>query len=179
MNRTTKIIVATGLVAVLGSAVAVGAVKARDAHQNWRERHAGAMHGGMDRGTAMLEQFDANKDGNLTQAEIDQVRKDRLAKFDTNKDGKLSLQEFEPLWLDFTRQQMVRSFQRLDADGDAAVTQDEYLKPTNRIVARGDRNNDGQLNQQDRRRRGDRSAPAAPQATPPAAPQGTPKGGTK
>jgi hypothetical protein len=173
MNRTTKIVLATGIAAVLGAAAVAGVATARDAHHNWRgERHHGDMRGmGPGGGMAMLEQFDANKDGNLTQAEIDQVRRERFAKFDANKDGKLSLQEFEPLWLEFTRQQMVRSFQRLDPDGDAGVTQDEYLKPMSNFVKRADHNNDGQLNQQDRRRRSDTPAPAAPPAAS--------KGGTK
>ena len=182
MDRKTKIAIAAGLVAVLGTAGVAGAVKARDGHE-WRGRHhAGDMQGmdgerGIGRGLAMIEQFDTNKDGALTQAEIDQARKDRLVKFDANKDGKLSLQEFEALWLDFTRQQMVRAFQRLDSDGDAAVTQDEYVKPTRNMVTRADRNNDGQLNQQDvhRRMRGGDAAPTAPQAAPPAAPKGASK----
>ena len=90
------------------------------------------------------------------------------AKFDASKDGKLSLKEFEALWLDFTRQQMVRAFQRLDGYGDAAVTVDEYVKPTSRMVMRGDRNDDGKLDQNDfrRQRRGN-------------APQTAPKGESK
>ena len=171
MNRTTKIVIAASVAAVLASVGVVGAVKARDGHDGWRgQRGAGEMRGGMERGFAMMEQYDANKDGGLTQAELDQARKDRLAKFDTTKDGKLSLKEFEALWADFTRQQMVRAFQRLDADGDAAVTADEYVKPTQRMVMRGDRNDDGKLDQQDfrGRRRGD-----APQAAPQAAPKGS------
>jgi Ca2+-binding EF-hand superfamily protein len=182
MNRRTKILIAAGVAAVVGTAGVAGAVKARDGHE-WRGRHhAGETRGmdmerGMGRGLAMIEQFDTNKDGTLTQAEIDQARKDRLASFDTSKDGKLSLQEFEALWLDFTRQQMVRAFQRLDGDGDAAVTQEEYVKPTHNMVTRADRNNDGQLNQQDMRRRmrGGDAAPTAPQAAPPAAPKGASK----
>ena len=182
MKRTTKILLIAGTAAVLGSAAVIGTVSAQGrGGDGWRGYHSGSMGGdfmrgsgqrgdhmrgdfmggGMGGGLAMMEQFDVNKDGNLTQEEIDQSRKDRLAKFDANKDGKLSLQEFEPLWLDFTRQQMVRAFQRLDADGDAAVTQDEYQRPTQHMVMRGDRNSDGHLNREDIRRfRG------APPATP-------------
>ena len=178
MKRTTKILLIAGTAAVLGSAAIIGTVSAQGrGGDGWRGYHSGSMGGDFMRGggqrgdhmrgdfmgggMAMMEQFDVNRDGNLTQEEIDQSRKDRLAKFDTNKDGKLSLQEFEPLWLDFTRRQMVRAFQRLDADGDATVTQDEYQGPTQHMVMRGDRNNDGHLNREDMRRfRG------APQATP-------------
>ncbi len=112
---------------------------------------------------AFMEQYDTNKDGSLTQAEIDQARKDRLTKFDANKDGKIDLKEYEALWLDAHRQQMVRDFQRLDTDGDAIVTGEEYGKPLGKIVEFRDRNNDGKLNKDDARRQMRRdAAPAAP-----------------
>ena len=114
------------------------------------DRHGG--HGPRG-GVHMMDQFDANEDGKLTQAEIDQARQERLAKFDSDKDGKLNLQEFEALWLDFTRERMVRSFQRLDRDGDAIVTQDEYLEPTKNMVVRMDRNDDGEISRDDMKRR--------------------------
>lgn len=174
MNITTKIVSivvgAGAIAAVLGTTAIVGTAVARDGHSAARhDHHASAKRHAVHksrRGLTRIEQFDTNKDGNVTQAEIDQARTDRLAKFDTNKDGKLSLQEFGPLWLDFTRQKMVRSFQRLDRDGDAVITMDEYLSPTRKMVERADRNNDNQLNRQDLRRRGGRNA------TPPAAPGG-------
>lgn len=121
-------------------------------------RHGFGPGGGHHRAFAMMERHDANDDGKLTQAEIDQVRKERLATFDTDKDGKLNLAEFEALWLDFTRKRMVDAFQRLDEDGDAQVTETEYLEPTKRIVARMDRNDDGELSREDmpRPRHGDR-----------------------
>lgn len=173
MNRTTKTLLIAGLTAIVGSAVVAGTVKARDGHSGMRgERHGMNERGGENFGRgnfAMMEQYDTNKDGNLTQAEIDQGRKDRLIKFDTNKDGKLNLKEFEALWLDHTRQQMVRSFQHLDSDGDAIVTTDEYVKPFHRMVDRADRNNDGQLNKDDRRRFGPRGD--APKGEPKAAPK--------
>lgn len=171
MNRNTKTLVIAGLAAIVGSAAIAGVVHARDGHFGPRgERHSMGERGGFDhgpRGFAMMEQFDANKDGNLTQAEIDQARKEKLAKFDANKDGKLNLKEFEALWLDTTRQQMVRSFQHLDADGDAIVTLDEYTKPYQQMVRRHDRNNDGQLKQDDRRHFGRGDAPKGEQKAAP------------
>ena len=51
------------------------------------------------RRAAMLEKFDANKDGELDSAERAAMKKaraaKRFAKLDTNKDGVLSLAEFE------------------------------------------------------------------------------------
>ena len=70
----------------------------------------------------MLERFDSDKDGKLTQAELDASRKALVQKYDTDKDGKLSLSEFEALWLDVRCRRMVRGFQYIDEDGDALIT---------------------------------------------------------
>jgi hypothetical protein len=99
----------------------------------------GHRHGGMGhhRGAQMFEMmdsFDTDGDGKLTQAEIDQARKDRLAKHDADKDGKLTLQEYEALWLEAMRERMVRQFQRHDRDGDAAVTAEEFVQTTGRLA---------------------------------------------
>lgn len=185
MNRTTKTFLIAGLAAIVGSAAVAGAVRARDFSDGHRGPHGWNQRGDMMRGDMMMrgqmggqafmDQYDTNKDGNLTQAEIDQARKDKLTKFDANKDGKLDLKEYEALWLDAHRQQLVRDFQRLDTDGDAIVTQDEYTKPFSKMVDAHDRNNDGKLNKDDMRgpHRGRDAAPAAP-----AAPAET-KGGKK
>lgn len=176
MNRTTKTLLVAGLAAIVGSAAIAGTVRARDGgddhrrpHHGWNQQHRGGpgmghagMNGGPGAGMAFMEQYDTNKDGSLTQAEIDQTRKDRLAKFDANKDGKLDLKEYEALWLDAHRQQVVRDFQRVDTDGDAIVTQDEYTKPLSKMVEARDRNNDGKLNKDDTRRSRRDAAPAAP-----------------
>jgi hypothetical protein len=173
MNRTTKTLLVAGLVAIVGSAAIAGSVRARDGgddhrrpHHGWNQHHRGG-HMGPGAGLAFMEQYDTNKDGSLTQAEIDQVRKDRLAKFDADKDGKLDLKEYEALWLDAHRRQMVRDFQRLDTDGDAVVTGDEYGKPLDKLVQFRDRNHDGKLNKDDVGRRFHRdAAPANPAAEP-------------
>lgn len=116
-------------------------------HKGWRSGHR------MER---MMERFDVNEDGKLTQDEVNEARKALLAKFDTDKDGKLNLAEFEKLWLDYMHRRMVRGFQRIDRDGDAAITVDEYLKPFSKVVERLDRNEDGVFDKEDRRKRGTR-----------------------
>ena len=111
-----------------------------------------------------MERFDADKDGKLTQAEIDRSREADLASFDGDKDGALTLQEFEGLWLDHMRERMVDRFQGLDADGDAVVTLEEFKRPFASLVQRMDRDGDGALSRADkpsrhggRHERGDRA----------------------
>ncbi len=101
----------------------------------------------------MMERFDSDKDGKLTQKELDESRKALLAKHDADKDGNLSLGEFKQLWLEVMDRRVVRGFQRIDRDGDAAITADEFLKPFSNVVERMDRNDDGVLDEQDRSKR--------------------------
>ena len=166
MKRTTKLSLAAGAVALVGIGAAVAVAQA-DHRGGWRGSHHGGdmmrHHGGPRMGgwhrrkhrhrrmARLMERFDTNADGKLTQKELNESRRALLAKFDTNKDGKLTLKEFEGLWLEFMQRRMVRSFQRLDVDGDSTVTLDEYLKPFARIVERFDRNEDGALSRDDRR----------------------------
>lgn len=117
-----------------------------DANDRKRKKHRGRGAG------RMMESFDANKDGKLTQDEINDTRKGLHAKHDANKDGKLDLAEFKVRWIEYTKPRMVRSFQRIDTDGDAQITVEEYLKPFSTVVARMDRNEDGVLDKGDRKR---------------------------
>ena len=93
----------------------------------------------------IIETFDINKDGKVTQAEIDQTRKDQFAKYDSNHDGVLSLEEYQALWLDAMRRVMVRQFQANDADGDARITVEEFTARFDDLVRDRDRNGDGVL----------------------------------
>lgn len=120
----------------------------RGHRKHWRKARR------MDR---LVERFDGDADGKLTQAELDDARKALMAKHDGDKDGKLSLAEFENLWLEFMHRRMVRGFQRIDTDGDAAITVEEFLKPYSKVVERMDRNEDGVLDKEDRRHKRHRS----------------------
>ncbi len=104
----------------------------------------GMMHG-MGRAVRMMETYDADKDGRVTQEEVDAFRADRLAKFDADGDGALSLAEYQALWLDAMRDRMVDRFQRHDDDGDGRITADEFSSDTRGMVAMGDRDGDGVL----------------------------------
>jgi len=174
MQTPTKVMIAASL-AVLVS----GALVAQSSFADWRgaswpggeesprafqERRGPGFAPGMPHGPhghhgwqreseRLLEDFDSNKDGKLTQAEVDQTRQARFVQFDTDKDGKLSLQEYQALWLDAMRRHMVDRFQSLDDDGDAAITIEEFVTPFSKVVNRLDRNNDGEITRDEFRRR--------------------------
>ena len=160
MKKRTKIILAS-TAAVVFLAGAVGVSKAKEGFRNHafgsnsymnQARFGGHGKSGMQE--KIFEKFDLDKNGTITKAEIDGVRKNEIAKNDKNKDGKLSLEEFQSLWTGLMRERMVDHFQRLDNDGDAVVTEEEIAKPMNRMMSFLDRNDDGALSKDELQRRG-------------------------
>lgn len=142
----------------------------KDGHGKHRDGKRGDERGeGRGKMMRQIQAFDLNKDGSVTQDEIDQARKAQIDKFDANKDGTLSLDEYQALWMDQMRERMVDAFQKHDNDGNGQVTPEEFNKRFSGMVERLDRNGDGKLNADDR---GGRRpvAPAADKA-PEAAPQ--------
>ena len=119
-----------------------------------KHKSRGGKRGGAMK--ALFKNADMNKDGSLTQEEIDTCRAAQVAIADADKDGNISLAEFETIWLTQTKQKMIRTFQRLDSDADGSITKAEQDEPFANIVERMDRNGDGVLNREDRRKRGDK-----------------------
>jgi Ca2+-binding EF-hand superfamily protein len=147
MHRKTKIALAAGAIGLAAAAGIAGPAHASMGHRG----HHGMMGG-------LAERYDGNKDGKVSQEEIDQNRATWFGDFDGDKNAVLSLDEFEKLWLKARRESMVREFQRFDRDGNGQVTLDEYKRPMAGIVAEMDRSGDGALGPDDHRmmRRHDR-----------------------
>ena len=135
MQKTTKIAVATlaGLIAIGGVAVA---------HQGWKHGFHG--HGPIDF-SQLAERYDTNKDGKISQDEIDANRANWLTEADGDKSGSLALTEFQGLWLKTHNQQIIRDFQRLDRDANGQITVDEYKLPLSKLVAEMDRDKDNAI----------------------------------
>ena len=171
MKTETKFLIAVSLAALVGGITVVGSsfAERREYGVHGSEYSPMALqephgrrfapgeqhrhHGWHRRGERLLESFDSNNDGQLTQAEVDQARRDRLAQFDTDKDGKLTLQEYQALWLDAMHRRMVAQFQSLDDDGDAVVTTEEFIAPFGKVIRRLDRNDDGAITRDEFRQR--------------------------
>jgi hypothetical protein len=150
MNTRTKIVLATALAGVIGLGAAGGiALAGKGGHGGMRSWHHGMGHNGM--ANHLAERYDANKDGKISQDEIDANRKAWHEEFDADKNATLSLDEFQALWLKARRDRMVREFQEFDRDGNGQMTLDEYRQPMADMVANMDRNGDGMLDRTDRR----------------------------
>lgn len=152
MQRKTKLMIAGASAAGIAALTIGGFAVADPGHggmgYGMMDGH-GRGHGKMRLVEGFAERYDANKDGKITQEEIDTNRTQWMNEADANKDGKLGMDEFQTLWLRAQRESMVREFQRFDRDGDAAVTLDEYRQPLNNVVTTMDQNDDGVLSQDD------------------------------
>lgn len=116
-------------------------------------RHGPRFGGGHGPARHMFHYLDVNEDGAVGKPEAAEVIDAKLEAFDGDSDEALSLQEFEGLWLDFTRNRMVDGFQALDEDGDGQITRAEITKPLERVFRFADRNEDGVIDRKDRRGR--------------------------
>lgn len=163
MKPYTKFALFAGAAAVaLTALVGVGYAHDRgdaDGHRGWHGKshgHHGGGHWGGKRGrhaAKMFDDFDADKDGKVTQAEVDARVAERIKAFDADGNGQLSLEEFQGLWLDHMRKRMVDGFQRFDDDGDAQVTSAEMTSPFGRFIERFDRDGDGAVSKDELRRK--------------------------
>ncbi|MFC6686665.1 EF-hand domain-containing protein [Jhaorihella thermophila] len=92
------------------------------------------MMGGMMH--QMMQQFDANDDGEVTPDELRAGLTAKLKEFDADGNGTLSLDEFEALHTAMMREHTVDKFQFLDDDGDGQVTAEEIAKPARMMEQR-------------------------------------------
>lgn len=91
-------------------------------------------------GSNMIGNMDMNGDGNLTSEEAHEKLQSMHMMADKDGNGSLSLEEFEPFHAAMMRENMVDTFQMLDADGDGLVTQSEMVSPADRMgMGRGQR----------------------------------------
>ena len=111
MKKPSAIFLATGLATAIGAGVAYADMQ-------------GNMHGDFHHNMMkdMMERYDANKDGKISQAEIDQNRAQRLGEFDADKSAALSLEEFSQLWLKAQHRRMVREGLAFSASDRAAMS---------------------------------------------------------
>ncbi len=114
---------------------------------------AGHRHHG-SRSTAHFEQMDANKDGNLTQAEVDAFRAERATAMDSNGDGVVTFEEAKAARQAKREERARARFMRQDANGDGVVTVDEIGSRADQMFERLDSNADGVISADELPKRG-------------------------
>lgn len=96
----------------------------------------GRMGGDMGPGAFALNQFDdidGDKDGKITQAELEAYRTGRVTALDGNGDGKISLDELKAQHMarieERATEMATRMMERMDSDGDGQLTAAELAVP--------------------------------------------------
>ncbi|MBH0238554.1 EF-hand domain-containing protein [Methylobrevis albus] len=149
MKKTTGAIIAA--LALAGTMVGAGVASA----DGWGRGHdRGGPHGKGHHGrmaAELMERYDTNGDGRITQEEIDAVQATRFADAAAGGDA-VTLDNFKTFWLQEHDERVVRAFQRLDRDGDGRITAEEFNRRTDGLVERLDRDGDGALSRVDRPR---------------------------
>lgn len=116
---------------------------------------------GAQRIEMILERFDANGDGQITQAEVDAAAEARFAEADANGDGTLSVEEMiaraEARRMERLTTRIERMVARLDTDGDGALSADEMAERRDgRFFDMLDADNDGVITGEELAERGPR-----------------------
>ncbi len=115
--------------------------------------HHRGPHGGK-----MLEQVDANGDGNITKDEISNHRAEKFLSADTNGDNLVSAAEFEA-FAQAERERKAserreRRFARMDANGDGVISAAEHdaaaSERMERMFERVDTDGDGVITEEER-----------------------------
>ena len=89
------------------------------------------MHGGM---------MGANGMGGsgFSQSPFSKMGPEMMNSFDMDGNGSLTLKEFEPMYMEMMRENLVDFFQILDADGDGLAIQSEMVSPADRMRLQSD-----------------------------------------
>lgn len=96
-------------------------------------------------GAGMFERLDRNGDGEITRAEIEAARAQRIEAYDIDNDGELDRREYTEMVLDQARDRANTRFDRLDDDNDGFIGVREMTARFDRMIERLDKNGDGAL----------------------------------
>ena len=111
------------------------------------------MHRMHKMGAAFLDKIDANKDGNISQAEHDAMRAAHLAELDGNNDGYVTFDEQqaarEARRAAREARQVERFTARHDKNGDGRVSVDELAQRGDGMFERMDANGDGMVTREE------------------------------
>jgi len=138
------------VIAVAGIAALVGSRSFADGNANPMGPDGGHGHWGR----WMFQEMDANRDGKVTQAEIDAFEAARAAEIDTNHDGKITADELQAFHEKEKAKREAAMLARMDTNGDGTVSVQEYEAAQTWRLARMDRNGDGTIDEQDMHMRG-------------------------
>lgn len=90
-------------------------------------------------GARLFEKIDANSDEIITRAEVVAFADERMKEFDSNRDGQITKAELQAGREARRQQHQKAMFQRLDANGDGAISAEEFGNKRKMRPSKGDR----------------------------------------
>lgn len=145
MKRRTKIISVAAIAGVTLAALTAGAYARYGGGWNG----AGHFSKAVNRMEEVFDKHDLDKNGSVTEAEIQKLREQELAKYDVDKNGTLSLPEFQQWTFDYLKPTLAHGFQFVDDDASGEITLSEFAAPFSKMLSRHDVNNDGALTKEE------------------------------
>ena len=135
------VITAAGIAALVGS----------QSFADGRAMGPDGDHGPGHWGRYMFQEMDANRDGKVTQAEIEAFEAARAAEIDADHDGKITANEIQAFREKERAKREAAELARMDTNSDGSVSVQEYEAAQTWRLARLDRNGDGTIDEQDMR----------------------------
>lgn len=148
--KYSRLMVGAALAAILGSA-AVTAFAAPNTPKPLSHHLSRAK---------LFDQYDLNKDGKITQAEINKVLEERFAAA-TGGASTMSKLQFANLRLDAVRKLSDRGFSKVDWNGDGKISQEEFLNAERARFNRMDRQASGEVSCAPRGKQADKDGDSA------------------
>ena len=102
--------------------------------------HMTRGHGG-----GWLKKADANKDGEVTFDDVEELRSERFTKFDANNDGVVTEDEVQKVVEERVQKRTQRMTRRFDQDRDGKITTDEFNRLAKERFSSMDLTDDGKI----------------------------------
>ncbi|MGI9367533.1 MAG: EF-hand domain-containing protein [Ruegeria sp.] len=98
-----------------------------------------------------FQELDADGNGEVSKAELEEHRNNRTAGADANGDGKISLEEMQAAAQKQAADRVAKMFERHDANKDGFISDDELPKPRNagKMFDRIDADGNGAISEQE------------------------------
>lgn len=145
MKNRSKMILSTLAIAIISTPLVIGVSQATERWSGYHSGYSGSGMMGGHHGKSMakrIKEIDSNDDQAISMEEVQAWQSKKITNFDKNGNKSIDLNEFQNLWLNHKRDEMVDRFQNFDEDGDGLVTLDELSAPLNNMFSRLDKNDD-------------------------------------
>lgn len=145
-----KIALGLGITLLAVSIGSVAIAKNHKKHCFHGKHHAQSHHGMKKHKLNIMRHADADKDGNITKAELISAHEKRFKEFDLNSDGNVTAKEVQEKLSAHYEKIAKRITRRFDENRDGKVTAEEFTKRAEKKLYMLDLNDDGVISKDER-----------------------------